>query len=72
MASAARADPNGRFTVPNVAPGEWSLSVSSRDPKTDPEFLKTIEPVATAFTLGDGERKALNLKLTKIGSGNER
>jgi hypothetical protein len=45
MASAARVEPDSRFTIPNVA---------------------------TAFTLADGERKALNLKLSKIESGNER
>ena len=41
--------------LPNVAGTEWM----------DPEFLQSIRPLATAFTLQEGESKTLDLKLKK-------
>ena len=73
--ASVRSDQHGQYLVSGLPPGEYlavALDYLEEGQGADPEFLKTIEPVATAFTLADGERKALNLKLTKIESGNER
>ena len=73
--ASVRSDQRGQYLVSGLPSGEYlavALEYLEEGQGADPEFLKTIEPVATVFTLADGERKALNLKLTKIESGNER
>jgi hypothetical protein len=73
--ASVRSDQHGQYLVSGLPPGEYlavALDYLEEGQGADPEFLKTIQPLATSFTLTHGERKALNLKLTKIESGNER
>jgi hypothetical protein len=66
-ARTARADQDGRFKTTGLPPGEYfAIALDAFDPNegTDPEFLGRVEARATRFALGDGETKALDLKLS--------
>jgi hypothetical protein len=60
-----RPDQDGRFKVTSLRPGEYYAialdHVDGDDP--DPDFLQSIEPQATAFSLMEAETKTLDLKL---------
>jgi Carboxypeptidase regulatory-like domain len=61
-----RSDQNGRFTVRNIRPGRYyGVAVAELDPAswTDPEYLQSVSARATAFSIGEGEKKALDLKV---------
>jgi hypothetical protein len=63
----SRPDQDGRFKVIGLPPGEYlALADNAIDPSdaTDPDFLDRIQIRATRFSLGEGETKALDLKLS--------
>lgn len=60
-----RPDQDGRFKI-SVPPGSYyAIAVDYVEPgdATDPEFLDRVRFKATAFSLGDGETRAVDLKL---------
>ncbi|PYR64303.1 MAG: hypothetical protein DMF91_00670 [Acidobacteria bacterium] len=62
----ARPDQDGKFKVSSAPPGDYlaaALEYIEPGQSGDPDFLKQIRDRATAFSLGDGEAKALTLKL---------
>jgi hypothetical protein len=63
---AAPPDQDGRFTI-NAPPRDDYVAVALEyvepDAWTDPEFLKQIRDRATPFSLGEGETRALALKI---------
>jgi hypothetical protein len=61
-----RADAEGNFKVTSLPPGDYyAMALDHVDPTRwqDPEFLQTLTPAATRFSIGDGETKTLYLKL---------
>ena len=65
----SRPDQDGRFKLTGVPPGEYLIVASDTlDPlqATDPDYLDRIQNRASRFTLGEGETKTLDLKLTSI------
>jgi hypothetical protein len=64
-----RPDQHGRFVVRGLPPGEYlaaALEYLEEGQGNDPEFLEGLRSNATALVLGEGEHKALDLKLVKI------
>jgi hypothetical protein len=62
----ARPDQDGRFKITAAPPGDYlaaAFEYIEPGQSGDPDFLKQIRDRATAFLLGDGEAKALTLKL---------
>jgi hypothetical protein len=64
----SRPTQQGRFTVSGLPPEDY-LAVALPNVVAleymDPEFLQPLRPLATAFTLAEGEQKALELKLKR-------
>jgi hypothetical protein len=63
----ARPDQDGRFLVRNLPPGDYNaIALDYVEPSQvmDPEFLERIQSKAFRFSLGDGETKTLDLKLS--------
>ena len=61
-----RPDQDGRFKIGGLPAGEYfAYAVDFIEPgqERDPEFLDRIQPLATRFTLGEGDARVLNLKL---------
>jgi hypothetical protein len=56
------------FTIRTLAPGRYYAVALSRfdNEWRDPDFLETLRPRATAFELGEAERKALRLQLVTL------
>jgi len=70
--AAVRPDQHGRYLVTGLPPGEYlavALEYLEEGQGNDPDFLESLRPHATAFVLGEGERKALDLKLVKMEAG---
>lgn len=64
----ARPDQQGGFKIPNLPPGRYlavALEYLEEGQEQDPDYLETLRPLATSFTLSFGERKTLGLKVTK-------
>jgi protocatechuate 3,4-dioxygenase beta subunit len=64
--SQGRPDQEGRFRIRALPAGRYyGIALDAIDPNEtgDPEFLERIRTRATAFSLSDGETKALDLKL---------
>lgn len=64
----ARPTQSGRFTIPALPPEDYlavALATTAGSQSTDPEFLQQVRPLATAFTLGQGEKKSLELRLRR-------
>jgi hypothetical protein len=62
----ARPDQHGRFVTDSLLPGQYyavALPRVSPDTWTDPLFLEKLRPLATSFSLADGEAKTLTLGL---------
>ena len=62
-----RSDQDGRFKVTGLPPGEYlaiALDVIDPGEATDPDYLDRIQNRATSFSLGEGETKALDLRLS--------
>ena len=63
----ARPDQNGRFNAAGLPAGDYyAIALEILDPgdASDPDFLDRVQPKATRFTLGEGETKSLDLKIT--------
>jgi hypothetical protein len=62
----ARPASSGKYSVRNLPPGEYFI-VAVTDVEQgdwwDPSFLERLAPVATRFTVSEGERKTLDLKI---------
>lgn len=66
----ARPDQNGRFNTIGLPAGEYyaiALDYMESGDATDPEFLDRVQPKADRFSLGDGETKSLDLKVSSLG-----
>lgn len=65
---AARPDQEGLYRLTALPPGEDYLVIALQGLEDgqagDAEFLATVRDQATAFSLGDGETKAVDVKLT--------
>jgi hypothetical protein len=64
----ARPDQQGRFRIANLPPGRYlavALEYLEEGQSEDPDYLEALRPLATRFTLGEGETKTLDLKVTK-------
>jgi hypothetical protein len=64
----ARPDQQGRFRTANLPPGRYlavALEYLEEGQSEDPDYLEALRPLATRFTLGEGETKTLELKVTK-------
>lgn len=62
----ARPDQDGRYKVKGLPVGDYhAIAVEYVEPGewTDPEYLDRVRQKATNLTLGDGETKALDLKI---------
>src|SRR5262249_4451699 len=67
MVRVSRADQEGRFKVTGMPPGEYlAIAADTIDTSevTDPEILERLQNRASRFSLGEGETKALDLKLS--------
>ncbi|MBI3263831.1 MAG: carboxypeptidase regulatory-like domain-containing protein, partial [Acidobacteria bacterium] len=65
----ARPDQNGAFLVEKLPPGEYraiAVEAIEEGEWMDPELLERLQPAASRFSLGDGQNKALMLKVTAI------
>jgi hypothetical protein len=64
----ARPDQQGRFRIANLPRGRYlavALEYLEEGQSEDPDYLEALRPLATRFTLGEGETKTLDLKVTK-------
>jgi hypothetical protein len=62
-----RPDQDGRFKIAALPPGEYAaVAVDYVEPgeSSDPEFLERVRIRATPFSIGEGETKTLDLKLS--------
>jgi hypothetical protein len=65
----ARSDQDGRFRIGGLPPGVYlAYAIDFVEPgqERDVEFLDRIQARATAFELGEGETRMLNLKLSTV------
>jgi protocatechuate 3,4-dioxygenase beta subunit len=64
----ARPDQQGGYQAKDLPPGRYlgvAVEAVENGQETDPEFLERLRPLATSFTLGDGEQRALNLTIVQ-------
>jgi hypothetical protein len=64
----ARPDQQGRFKITNLPPGRYlvvALEYVEGGQEQDLEYLESLRPIATPFTLSWGEARTLDLKLRK-------
>jgi hypothetical protein len=65
-----RPDTNGRFTTKNLPPAEDYLIIAVQNLEqgqgSDPEFLTRAREEAKAFSLNEGETKAVDIKLSSL------
>ena len=67
VSGVVKAGSDGRFTVSGLPPGEYFLTVlTDPDPSQlrDPSFLEQLAAAAIRITLGEGEKKAQDVKLS--------
>jgi hypothetical protein len=65
----SRPDQDGRFKISGLPAGDYlAVAVDFIEPgqANDPEFLDRMQNRGTSLTLGEGEAKALDLKLTPL------
>jgi protocatechuate 3,4-dioxygenase beta subunit len=63
-----RPDQDGRYKATNLPAGDYdAIALESVEPgeARDPDLLDRLVPLATRFTLGEGEAKALDLRLQR-------
>ncbi len=66
--ASARPDQQGRFSVKGLQAGRYlaiALDYLEEGEEHDPDLLKEWARVATTFTLGDGESRTIDLKVTQ-------
>jgi hypothetical protein len=64
---AARADQDGRFKVSGLPPSDYyiiAIDKLERGQWTDPDFLERIRSKATSVTIGEGETKSVELRIS--------
>ena len=65
-----RPDTNGRYTIKAMPPGEDYLIIAVQNLESgqgsDPEFLARAREEAQSFSLGEGEAKVVDIKLSKL------
>jgi hypothetical protein len=64
----SRPDQDGRFTARPLPEGRLFAAALEYVDETqwrDPDFLETLVPLATPFTLGEGESKTIDLKMSE-------
>jgi protocatechuate 3,4-dioxygenase beta subunit len=62
-----RPDQDGRFKITGLPPGEYHIvAIDYVDPNewTEPDYLERIRSKATSVTIGEGETKSVDLKIT--------
>ena len=65
-----RPDQDGRFKVSGLPPGDYcviALDGLDGSDASDPDFLQSVGPKATRFSLQEGETKTLDLRLNSPG-----
>jgi hypothetical protein len=63
-----RSNTSGTFTIRGLPPGRYraiAVDFLESGDERDPEILQTLRGKAAPLTLGDGETKTLDLKLTQ-------
>jgi protocatechuate 3,4-dioxygenase beta subunit len=63
----ARADQDGRFKVSGLPPSDYYIiAIDKLEPGqwTDPDFLERIRSKATSVTIGEGETKSVELRIS--------
>ncbi|MGE5358221.1 MAG: carboxypeptidase regulatory-like domain-containing protein [Bacteroidales bacterium] len=64
----ARPDQQGHYRVANLPAGRYlavALAYVEEGQSEDPDYLESLRPFATKFTLGEGDRKTLDLTIPK-------
>jgi hypothetical protein len=64
--SIGRPDQDGRFKISGLAPSDYyivALDSAQSSQLTDPDFLESVRPKASSFTLREGETRTVDLKL---------
>jgi hypothetical protein len=64
----ARPDQQGGYQVKDLPPGRYlavAVEAMETGEESDPAMLERLRPLATAFSLADGEQRGLNLKLVR-------
>ena len=62
----ARTSPDGRYRVANLPPGEYfmvALTEFDQQDLYDPTFLEQLAAAGFKITLGEGEKKVMDLKV---------
>ena len=65
----ARADPQGRFKIEGVRPGNYlALAVTDleREQMADPDVLESLRAAGTRVRIGDGQTQSISLPLTTL------
>lgn len=65
----ARPDQQGAYQVKDLPPARYlavAVEAVENGEESDPALLERLRPLATAFALGDGEQRAVALKLVQV------
>jgi len=63
----ARPDQDGRYKINGLPPGEYrviALDYVDSNEWNSPEFLDSVRPKATSFSINEGESKSVDLRIT--------
>jgi hypothetical protein len=67
----ARPSQDGSFKISTLPPGRYlavALEYVEEGQGEDPDYLESLRPLTTMFTLSAGESKALTLRVTRAGT----
>ena len=65
----ARADPQGRFKIEGLRPGNYlavAQSEMERDQLADPDVVAALRAAGTRVRIGDGQTQSISLTLTSL------